>query len=163
MEMDVFTVENVVLAFNLKQSVVNLTNSHRGQSHTLWNEKNIPEEDERAWGEDGIYDMLRVHRVDRELEECRRNGGQYLRRALNRAASNESLRKHVFDKLVVASDGTEIAPPVTGPVAVANDVAVEGDPDELTPPINPLLPAQLVSPVGSWCWRGRVGGSTCLV
>ena len=53
----------------------------------------------------------------------------------------------MFDKLVVASDGTETTTPVTDPAAVANDAAVEGDPDELAPPINSLLPAQLVSPV----------------
>jgi hypothetical protein len=69
------------------------------------------------------------------------------RAALNRATSNESLRKHVFDKLVVASDGPETASLVTEPTAVATDAAVGGGPDELAPPVNPLLPAQLVSSV----------------
>jgi hypothetical protein len=147
LEYRLFAVENVVLAFAAKQSVVNLANSHRGQGRTLWNEKNIPPEDRKAWGTDDIFDMLRVNRVDRELEECRRNGGRYLRAALNRATSNESLRKHVFDKLVVASDGPETASLVTEPTAVATDAAVGGGPDELAPPVNPLLPAQLVSSV----------------
>eukprot|EP01047_Picozoa_sp_COSAG01_P002785 COSAG01_NODE_76_length_28332_cov_298.876992_15_plen_2949_part_00 len=98
LEYRLFLLENTVGAFDAKQSAVNLANSHRGQSRTVWNDKNRPQEDRTAWGDDDIFDMLRVAKLDREIRECRTDG-KYLRKALNVAASNESLRKCVFDKL----------------------------------------------------------------
>ena len=118
LEYRLFVIENVVGAFEAKTSVVDLANSHRGQSRTVWNDKNRPTEDRVAWGNDDIYDMLRVHQVDRELRECRRDS-KYLRKALIRADSNEQLRRHVFEKLDIASAPSS-APSNPPPMSVAS-------------------------------------------
>ena len=70
------------------------------------------------WGNDDIYDILRVNQVDRELRECRRDS-KYLRKALIRADSNEQLRRHVFEKLDIASAPSS-APSNPPPMSVAS-------------------------------------------
>jgi hypothetical protein len=102
LEYRLFLVENMLGAFNAPNPIVNLANSHRNQSRTIWNEKNKPRDDRAAWGQDEIFDTLRVSMVDRELQNARQSG-KFLASALRNAASNESVRKHVCGKLSVAS------------------------------------------------------------
>jgi hypothetical protein len=109
LEYRLFAIENMLGAFNAPNSIVDLANSHRNQSRTLWNEKNLPPEDRAAWGNDDIFDMLRVHRVNQEMKNARQSG-KFLAAALRSAASNESLRQHVCKKMAIVKSPTRAGP-----------------------------------------------------
>jgi hypothetical protein len=121
LEYRLFFLENMLGAFDINDASVNLANTHRNQSRTLWNQKNMPREDRAAWGDNEVFDMLRVERVDREMQIARLSGNA-LRAALRNAANNESLRQHVCQKLDAAgvespSNPQEARPAAMGVVA----------------------------------------------
>eukprot|EP01047_Picozoa_sp_COSAG01_P031123 COSAG01_NODE_2196_length_8179_cov_17.030322_4_plen_1365_part_00 len=100
LEYRLFVIENMHGAFEANNTVVNRANSHRNQSRTLWNATNIPREDRAAWGQDEVFDTLRVDRLNREMLNARQSG-KVLRAALRNAANNESLLRHVFQKMPI--------------------------------------------------------------
>jgi hypothetical protein len=86
-------VENAVGGFDAPPGVVDLGNTHRRQSRAMWNDTAAPASDERAWGADSVFDMLRVASADRAVAGAK--SGAALGRATARAARCATLERYV--------------------------------------------------------------------
>jgi hypothetical protein len=77
--------QNSLRGFDAPPGVVDLGNTHRRQSRELWNHTKDPKCDERPWGGDEVFDLLRAAGADRDIADSTQSGAA-LGRALARAA-----------------------------------------------------------------------------
>eukprot|EP01047_Picozoa_sp_COSAG01_P037960 COSAG01_NODE_3050_length_6663_cov_4.316118_4_plen_1201_part_01 len=145
-------IENAIGGFDAPSDVVDLGNTHRRQSRAMWNDMPPPQSDEREWGADSVFDMLRATSADRAIAGT---SGANLQRAIARAARCAKLEEYVKHGLTEGAGAVSVFDEGCGDDADAppsGAMAVDGDDTGTTD----LVAGAVTCPVRKAPWYGAM-------